>query len=378
MTPRKRLITAIKHKEPDFVPCAPWNNAQFPSKVQRIPLEIYDGALGVRDYMWFWKQQLETDKRFHFDSVIISPNCIGGGQFVPYLNHSNCKVTTETIERPGGKGWVKITLATPAGNLIEERVFVKDSSDYCTSHIYKDVEQDFEKMKYTFPEPEEINVDLHLDAQREIGEQGLLMLGFDTPWTWWILKRGSVGFTDPFDYPKKMEEFTEWYTDYIIRYIHYFDQFNPDIYWVHGVDDSFGGPKFLDKYVYNFIKRIRRETKTHLKHFHSGRMSKFLEKEVEAGVDIIEILEPPPMGDIDLKEAKKRVGNDIVLSGNLDPINVLERGTRQEIEEAVKRCLDAAAEGGGYIFSTADQITHLTPFKNVKIMVEAVKKFGNY
>lgn len=148
MTPRERLFTTIRHKEPDFVPCAPWNNAQFPSKVQHIPLEIYDGALGIRNYTWFWKQQLETDKQFKFDSVIISPNCIGGGEYVPYINHSNSKVTTETTEKPYENGRVKITLETPTGILTEERGFTKDNSDYCISHLFKDVEGDFNKVKY--------------------------------------------------------------------------------------------------------------------------------------------------------------------------------------------------------------------------------------
>ena len=246
MTPRERLLTTIKHKEPDRVPCTPWNNAQFPTKVQRIPLEIYDGALGVRNYTWFWKQTLNTDIQFGFDSVILSPICIGGGEYIPYINHSKSVVTTETYEK-NAKGKVKITVETPAGILTEERGFISGNSDYCLSHIYKDVEKDFEKIKYIYPEPEEFNVDLYLDAQKEIGEQGLLMLGFDTPWTWWILKRGTEGFTDVYDNPKIMDKFYEWYTDYIIRYIKFFDKFSPDIYWVHGVNDNFAGPKFLDK-----------------------------------------------------------------------------------------------------------------------------------
>jgi len=203
------------------------------------------------------------------------------------------------------------------------------------------------------------------------------MLGFDTPWTFWILERGVDGFTDPYDYPRKMDEFTEWYTDYIIRYIKYFDRYNPDMYWVHGVNDSFAGPKFLKKYVYRFIKKIRKETKTYLKHFISGNVSKFLEKEAESGIDILETLEPPPIADVNLKDAKKRIGKEVVLSGNLDPINILGKGNIKQIEEEVKRCLYDAAEGG-YIFSTADQITHLTPYENVEAMVSAVKKFGRY
>lgn len=245
MTPRERLLNAIARKGSDRVPCAPWNNAQFPSKVQRIPLEIYDGAAGIREYMWFWKQQLNTDLQFGFDSVILSPNCLGGGQYVPYASHSNLKIAKEIYEKTGENGLVKITLDTPEGKLSEKRGYTHDNSDYCIEHLLKDVEEDFKKIKYIFPEITEINVGWHLDAQKELGEQGLLMPGFDTPWTFWILKRGVAGFTDPYDFPEKMDEFTEWYTDYVISYIRLFDKFNSDIYWVHGVNDSFAGPKFF-------------------------------------------------------------------------------------------------------------------------------------
>ena len=109
-------------------------------------LEIYDGALGVRDYIWFWKQQLNTDIHFGFGSVIISPNCSGVGQYNPYINHSKLnKITTETFERTGKNGRVKITLETAAGILTEKRGYAEDNSDYCTEHIFKDVEKDFEK-----------------------------------------------------------------------------------------------------------------------------------------------------------------------------------------------------------------------------------------
>ena len=75
-----------------------------------------------------------------------------------------------------------------------------------------------------------------------------------------------------------------------------------------------------------------------------------------------------------VREAKKRVGKNICLFGNLDPINILEKSTPKIIENEVKKCMYAAAEGGGYIFSTADQITQITPFGNVEAMIRAVKK----
>ena len=85
MTPRQRLLTTMAHKEPDRVPCAPWNSIQFPSKAKGIPLGDLDGAMGVQQYTKFWKPQLETDIKFGFDSVILGPLCIGGGEAVAMI-----------------------------------------------------------------------------------------------------------------------------------------------------------------------------------------------------------------------------------------------------------------------------------------------------
>jgi len=65
MTPRERLITTIRHEEPDRVPCSPWSCILFPSKALAIKLGDLSGALATCP---FWEAQLKSDKRFGFDS----------------------------------------------------------------------------------------------------------------------------------------------------------------------------------------------------------------------------------------------------------------------------------------------------------------------
>ena len=49
-----------------------------------------------------------------------------------------------------------------------------------------------------------------------------------------------------------------------------------------------------------------------------------------------------------------------------------------EVEEAVKRCIDQAAEGGGFILSTGDQLPFDTPFENIEAMVRTAREYGAY
>jgi uroporphyrinogen-III decarboxylase len=48
------------------------------------------------------------------------------------------------------------------------------------------------------------------------------------------------------------------------------------------------------------------------------------------------------------------------------------------VEQVVKKIVEAAKPGGGYIFCTAEGVTDNTPVENVRAMMKAVKQFGGY
>jgi uroporphyrinogen-III decarboxylase len=57
---------------------------------------------------------------------------------------------------------------------------------------------------------------------------------------------------------------------------------------------------------------------------------------------------------------------------------VLLKGSPADVERAVLLCIEAAAEGGGYILGTADSTVVGTPFENIHAFVEAGRKYGRY
>jgi uroporphyrinogen decarboxylase len=66
------------------------------------------------------------------------------------------------------------------------------------------------------------------------------------------------------------------------------------------------------------------------------------------------------------------------ISGNLDPIEVLWRGTPESISKEVERIVGICKPGGGYIFSTGEMNPRDIPEKNMHAMMRTAKKLAKY
>jgi uroporphyrinogen-III decarboxylase len=109
-----------------------------------------------------------------------------------------------------------------------------------------------------------------------------------------------------------------------------------------------------------------------------GAVRDRLEMMAEAGVSGIECLDPPPLGNVELADAKARLGPKVFIKGNIDPVNTLLFGTRAAVEADVRRCLAAGMIGGGYILSTACSIAPRTPAENVELLAPLASAEGRY
>jgi uroporphyrinogen-III decarboxylase len=107
-------------------------------------------------------------------------------------------------------------------------------------------------------------------------------------------------------------------------------------------------------------------------HFHiCGKKNAFLEQVADMGIDALETLTPPSAaGDVDLADAKRRIGDRVCLMGGFLS-HILTFGTPSEIEAEVQRCLERAAPGGGYILSPSGRIDPETPEENLLAFTRA-------
>ena len=150
------------------------------------------------------------------------------------------------------------------------------------------------------------------------------------------------------------------------------------------------GHKQFDKVVFPYDKAVNDEVHKiggmMRSHCHGNCMD-FLEKMCDMGVDATEPLEPPPFGDVDLAEAKRRVGDRMMLSGNV-PSQDFVFMTREEVREWVRKTIAEVAPGGGFALRTTGGHAGVNPaldkpqlhkiIENVEAYMEAGLEFGEY
>jgi hypothetical protein len=96
-----------------------------------------------------------------------------------------------------------------------------------------------------------------------------------------------------------------------------------------------------------------------------GRIGDRLELLEQTGTDGVDTLDPPPLGDVDLAEAKERVGSRLFLKGNVDPVATVLLGTPEAVREDAVRRIAVGGRGGGYVLSTACSVPPGAPPANV-------------
>jgi uroporphyrinogen decarboxylase len=94
-----------------------------------------------------------------------------------------------------------------------------------------------------------------------------------------------------------------------------------------------------------------------------------LEKMREAGGDVIGI-----DWRVNLGEAWGRVGHDVAVQGNLDPVVLF--GPVERIEKEVRRILGEAGGRPGHIFNLGHGILPETPVEHVAALIDAVHRFS--
>ncbi len=381
MTCRERLLAAAQHRAVDRVPCSPrlgpalqilyddWTTKDLPLRAARA-------------------QDIPMDPTFCVDSGI--PNALYGTSDSS-VGLPDVEISKET-EETGDCFLVTRTFHTPAGELREVRKRPKPGrTEYGLSpdpahleHMVKGPD-DMDRIRYLVPDPGNYAVgSAYHEMVDKVGEMGLVAVIVRSPFD---LQLGFLRSVEDLmiDYYANRGFFDE-----LCRI--WFDKMMAETKAAleAGVKAVFGSWYFTSLST-GWSPAIFREVflpmiKAHVDLVHSydalydyyddGKCMGIIGAIKEAGVDIFETLTPPPVGDIDLAEAKRRIGGAVCLKGYGDLLYVIKMGTPEDVDRMVKEAMEVAAPGGGFIMGTSDSIREGTPRDNIRAYFDAVRKYG--
>jgi uroporphyrinogen decarboxylase len=112
--------------------------------------------------------------------------------------------------------------------------------------------------------------------------------------------------------------------------------------------------------------------------YHScGSIYWCLDDLIDAGIDIIQPVQPSANDMGDLARLKREFGDRVVFHGATDNQGTFHT-TPDRVEQNAKDTIKALAPGGGYIFSSCHNIQSNCPPENIIALFGACKKYGNY
>ena len=181
--------------------------------------------------------------------------------------------------------------------------------------------------------------------------------------------------------PKLIEERFRFCTDFVLTVFKAYSECGAMIFLEGGDIAHKGGPmvnpKYFDKYLLPCFQEVSNAIHDwggkYILHT-DGDITSLLDFIVKSGFDGLQCLELPY---VDPVLVKKKVGDKLCLSGNIDTRHVLVDGTKQEVAQAVQSAIKAMGQGGGFMLSPSNFHPAIS-VERLEWMIEASKKYGNY
>ncbi|MFX0180555.1 MAG: uroporphyrinogen decarboxylase family protein, partial [Candidatus Hodarchaeota archaeon] len=178
-----------------------------------------------------------------------------------------------------------------------------------------------------------------------------------------------------------IEERFRFTTDFVLTIFKAYYDCGAKIFLEGGDIAHSGGPMINPKYFYKYLLPCYQEVADQIHNWggkfilHTdGDITTLLDFIVESGFDGLQCLEPPL---VDPYLVKKKVGDKLCLSGNIDTRHILVDATKEEVELAVRDSIRVLGPGGGYLLSPANFHPGIS-VDRLKWMIEASKKYGEY
>lgn len=382
MTSRERLLTAMRNGVPDRVPVAPDISMYIP--MRHSGFTAADFWMGTKNDVPHWQAYLNAADYYGLDAwtaPVMGLPMVYGESPVEWQWQSRLDPRRDAMVSTG-------TVKTPAGELWQESVCYRGDQAAVAVKLIKDLTTDMRSFHYTQPMPRALDRPA-LDLLRQACHQRRHAFGVTVTYPgfhmWNCYVQGGVEaltYAEQ-DAPAMLQEWYERDLERGTREMELALDANLDYILFGGSGTiTMASPALAAKYAIPALRKWSGMAKaagvpTMLHSCGRNRvLADMLAADTEVGM--LNPLEPPPMGDIDLAEVKRLHGRRLALMGNLHTTDVMLYGSVKDVRREGLKAIRDAGESGGFILSTGDQCGRDTPDANIRELVKVAEEFGSY
>jgi uroporphyrinogen decarboxylase len=247
---------------------------------------------------------------------------------------------------------------------------VKDTFDMNELKGQKNINMAYDTRVIGYVEVEKLmNIGLDQDIMRGAYVTGpyslaALMMGADEAAMATVLK------------PKELELLCQFTTDKIQHYVRQLIAAGAEIICILEPSAVMLGPDQFERFSSQFVKHLNdscKYTGVATVYHTCGNTMHLIDKMVEADVDAIS-LDSPDIG-VDLPETARRVPDDVMVMGNINPTGTMLKGAPHEVQQEVYALLETMKHYPNYILSTGCDLPQETPLENIRAFMEAGRNY---
>lgn len=290
----------------------------------------------------------------------------------------------------GGMEYWNRTIHTPEGDLhdVKRAMIVSNGSGSgpeVVEPLVKDLKRDLPLLRYMHADPAKYDIQATLEADRRIGDRGLTFANLYSP----IDCRSDVLKQEDFlmlyyDDKEAFREIVGLGAEAMMAETRVALEAGLKViktWWFYASPSAGWSPRIYEEM---FLPHLVRQVELVHSHdaiyvyYDDGKMREFADFYVDAGIDCLMTLCPPPMGDAEPSEMKEKYGDRVCLMGGIDIVNDVFLSNPDRIRELVKKRLGIFKPGGAFILDGSNSISWETPLENVQALAEAGREFGGY
>ncbi len=376
MTSKERLIAAMKHEDVDKIPVSP--------RVQHVVTRYFNS-----NSAWTYRK---LKSRFDYDPTYIygypcpNPifNCL---ERIDYIKETNARIVYEDA---GDHFIINRIFSTPAGEISDKTISPKPgASHYGISANPHKIEyliktkDDLAKLKYIMPDVKNARFAEFLNCEEEMGDNGLVLMNIHGAMDYTGSEAYSMQdmMTSYYEDPELFDGVLKLFSEFSLNKLEYALKNGVKNFFLSNFYISLSSgwsPKIIEE---KFLPVIKQQVAMiHgagglADYYDDGKLMHSIDLFIEAEVDVIETCSPPPVGDFNLLEAKKKWGGKVTFKGCADMINVIANGTPQQIDDHVKDIISQNGDKRGLILGTMDGIRPETSDENIAAYFTAANKY---